>query len=39
MKSLNKFKCFFENLVRSLGETDFKLMLYGKYVYFVVMYW
>ena len=30
MKSLNKFKCLFENNVRSLGETDSKLMLYGK---------
>ena len=30
MKSLNKFKCLFENHVRSLGETDSKLMLYGK---------
>ena len=30
MKSFNKFKCLFENHVRSLGETDYKLMLYGK---------
>ena len=30
MKSLNKFKCLFENPVRSLGETDSKLMVYGK---------
>ena len=30
MKSLNKFKCLFENHVRYLGETDSKLMLYGK---------